>query len=272
LERKAQSAEKGKTGPDAGRIYVEKFFRRYLWPVILFLLSLVCMPGTGEASRPVERRLTGCVVKGQFFSVLLDREQNPSRAYRIRMQDGLDLSPYEGKVVVAHGWLTPGDLFRMRPGTGPATGGTCPEGYRKVINKEFLIDYIVAAHKAAEKGDFKQALSLMGKAFEIDTADCQTYIDRAYIYYLRGDFASGGQDVETVKTGSCADRRRLNFLIMEDVGKILVRHGRKPEALELCHMALESCGSDICRDSVNKEIRALKGSEQPKRAEREGQR
>jgi hypothetical protein len=261
IERIAQSVEKGKAGFDAGRTYVEKFFRRRLWLVIPFFLSLVCMPCAGGASRPVERALTGCVIQGQFFSVSLDCEQNPSRAYRIRVQDGPDLSLYEGKAVVVHGWLSPGDLFRMRPGTGPATGGTCPEGYRRVINKEFLMDYVVAAHKAAEKGDFKQALSLMGKAFEIDPADCQTYIDRAYIHCLRGDFASGGQDVGTVKARSCADRSRLNFLIMEDVGKVLVRHGKKAEALELYNMALESCGSDICRDSVNREIRALKDSE-----------
>ena len=262
MERTAQSAEKGKAGSDAGRTYVEEFFRRNLGLVILLLLSLVCMPCTGGASRPVERALTGCVIKGQFFSVSLDREQNPSRAYRIRVQEGLGLSQYEGKAIVINGWLSPGDLFRMKPGTGPTTGGTCPEGYRRVINKEFLVDYVVAAHKAAEKGDLKQALSLMEKAFEIDPADCQTYIDRAYIHYLRGDFAGGGQDIGTVKAGSCANRGRLNFLVMEDAGKILLRHGKKAEALELYNMALESCGSDICRDSVNKEIKALKGSQQ----------
>ena len=226
----------------------------YVGWLIVLLIALLWVPSMAGASRPVERRLTGCVVKGEFFSVSLDREQKPVRAYRIRMKDGGDLRNYEGNAVVANGWLYPGDLFVMKRGSGPAVGGTCPESYRKVINREFLVDYVVAAHKAAEKGDFTNALGLAARALEIDPADCQTYVDRAYIYYLQGDFARGGQDVGKVKNGACADRSRLNFLVMEDVAKILARQGKKAEAMELYKMALESCRSDICRESVNKEI------------------
>ena len=103
--------------------------------LILFIACVMCVPCIAGASRPVERRLTGCVVKGQFFSVSLDREKKPARAYRIRVKDAPDLSSYEGKGIEWNGWLLPGDMFIPAGKEPDITGNTCPEEYRKVIGE-----------------------------------------------------------------------------------------------------------------------------------------
>jgi len=107
-------------------------YRKLLVPVIAWLL---CMPCVAGASGPVERRLTGCVVNGQFFSIFLDREKKPARAYRIRVKDGPDLSGYEGKAIEWKGSLLPGDVFIPAGKAPDVTGGACPEEYRKVIGE-----------------------------------------------------------------------------------------------------------------------------------------
>ena len=239
------------------------FFAVILWVVVVLLF-----PGDCHGSRPVPRVLTGCVVEGQFYSVSLrEPDMTPVHAYRIRIVGSLDLSPYEGKTITLTGMLSPGDRFNLKPGTEPLVlGAVCSPSYLKVITRGFIFDYVVAAHKEAEKKKFGAALTLIDKAFAIDPGDCQTYIDRAYVYYLAGDFEAGRRDVRTVTTRSCANTGRLNFLIMEDVGKILRSHGKRDEALELYEASLAACRSTICSDKVKKDIDDLKASgKEPRR-------
>ncbi len=226
--------------------------------ICLLLAASVCLDA--QASQPVEKTLTGCVIDGQFYHIAFDGDgKRPVRAYRIRLRDGTALAPYEGKTITVGGMLLPGDAFRLKAGTGPVVESrTCSESFRKVINKEFITGYVVEAHKAARRKAFDEALALTGKALEMDPGYCETYIDRAYIHYLRNDPDAGRRDLRVVMDRRCPDREGLNFLIMGDVGKILVRQGKIAEALELYRMSLEACRSGLCRDAVNKDIRSLK--------------
>ncbi|MBA4419181.1 MAG: hypothetical protein C0392_14930 [Syntrophus sp. (in: bacteria)] len=198
---------------------------------------------------------------GEFYSIYVNQDTGkPSQAYRIRFRGKPDLSVYEGKALTVEGWLSPGDAFSLKEGTTPVVvSPTCSSDSRKVIRKQFLMSYVVSAHKAANKNDFNEAFRLISKALEMDPTDCQTYIDRAYIYYLHGDSGPGDRDVRLVLTRGCQDPSRLNFLIMDDVAKVLLRHGRRTEALELYGFALDTCTSDICRETIRKELQKLKG-------------
>jgi tetratricopeptide (TPR) repeat protein len=214
-----------------------------------------------HASRPVPRTLTGCVLGGQFYSIHVNQDTGkPSQAYPIRFRGKPDLSAYEGKTITVEGWLSPGDAFSLKEGTRPAViHPGCSNDHQKVIRRRFLVGYVVAAHKAANRNDFGEAFRFMGKALEMDPTDCQSYIDRAYIYYLHGNSGAGDRDIKFVMTRGCPDSYRLNFLIMDDVAKVLLRNGRKAEALDLYRFALDTCTSDICRDTIGKEMQNLKG-------------
>ncbi len=240
--------------------------RRLIAAASLFCIGvLFSIPDISFSSRPVQKTLTGCVLGGQFYSIYVDQNTGkPSQAYQIHFRSKPDLSAFEGKTVTFEGWLSPGDTFSLREGARPAIiSPVCSNDSRKVILRRFLIGYVVAAHKAARKNDFNEALRLMGKALEIDSTDCQTYIDRAYVYYLQGDSDSGDRDIRLVMTRGCQDPYRLNFLTMDDVAKVLLRQGRGTEATELYGFALDTCTSDICREKIRKELQNLKGQRKP---------
>lgn len=222
---------------------------------------LLSIADISDASRPVQRVLAGCVRAGEFYSIYVNQNTGkPSQAYRIRFRGKPDLSAYEGKTVTVEGWFSPGDAFSLKEGTKPiVVSPTCSNDNQKVIRRQFLISYVVAAHRAANKNDFNEAFRLINKAFEMDPMDCQTYIDRAYIYYLHGNSGPGDQDLRFVMARGCPDTYRLNFLTMDDVAKVLLRHGRRTEALELYNFALDSCISDTCRETIKKELQNLKG-------------
>jgi hypothetical protein len=227
--------------------------------ILVFILTVadLTLPLTAaRGSLPVERTLTGCVVGAAFYSVSLhEATRTPVKAYRIRFDKPVDVTPYEGKTISITGWLSPGDRFRLKDGAPPTVvRDTCNEEYRKVITTEFILGYVVEASKAARRNDFAEAFRLINKAIDLDRGRCGTYIERAYLSYARGDFASGAQDVQRVREGQCADPATLNFLTMKDIGKILVSHGKRPEALQVYRMALDSCQTDICRDSIQKDM------------------
>ncbi|HEY3274982.1 MAG TPA: hypothetical protein VGJ94_00050 [Syntrophorhabdaceae bacterium] len=186
----------------------------------------------------------------------------PVRAYRMQMPASVDLSRHEGKTITVHGFLAPGDRFTPKGGNAPVIKKeTCSHEYRKVISREIMMEYAVGALRAADKKDFKEAERLIAKAVDMDKNDCQTYIDRAYIHYAKGDIDAGRTDIKRVLDRQCPDRSRLNFLILGDVAKQLCGAGKKHEAEEVYRLALETCQSDICRDSVGTELKRLEASE-----------
>jgi hypothetical protein len=223
--------------------------------VVLFAAAPFLMPRLAMGSAPVKRTLTGCVVDGRFFSVSVDRRTNkPVKAYPMRVEQGPDLAPYEGKKLSMSGSLLPGDRFILEKGGLVVVEETCDGDDRAVIQKEFIMSYRVAGYKAAQKKDFDEALRLVNQALDMDTNLCGTYIDRALIYNLKGDFAAGAADIKRVKEGACADPQDLNFLIMREIGATLEKAGKKSDAIELYRMGLDSCQSDLCRERMDESL------------------
>ncbi len=88
--------------------------------IILMTINLM-LPAKATGSMPVEKTLTGCVIKGQFYSITMDSRTNrPVKAYPIRIGQDLDLAAYEGKTVSMTGALLPGDRFILERGARPA--------------------------------------------------------------------------------------------------------------------------------------------------------
>lgn len=227
-----------------------------IFPAISFFI-----PATATGSMPVKKTLTGCVVGGRFFSISLDFQTNkPVKAYPMRIEKNLDLALYEGKTLSMDGFLLPGDRFVLMEGGVPeVVNEKCESDNLAVIRKEFIMEYRIAGYMAAKKKDFDEALRLVNWALGMDKTLCGTYIDRAHIYYLKGDFASGEADVRTVRNGACTDPQGLNYLMLEEMGAILEKTGKNTDAVELYKMGLDSCRSDMCRDTLNKNIRKATG-------------
>ncbi len=225
--------------------------------IILFamLAGIVLFPLPGESSRPVEVTLTGCVLGNTFYSIKTDR------AYPIRFSSPLDLAPYEGKTVSIRGWLSPGDRFSPLERTSPQViKDTCDAEARKAINQLYSVQYRIDALKAAKNGNFNDAFLLINKALELDRTDCDTYTDRAHIHCMRNDFEAVARDVAIIKNGACANPKKANFLLLEDLGKLLESKGKKQEALEVYRIALDACVSystGICRETIEKDIQNL---------------
>ena len=219
------------------------------------LIMLLAAPFMTEASRPVERTLTGCVIENRFYSVY------PDQAYPIRLSPPVDLKPYEGKSISIKGWLHPGDLFSIKDGAAiQIVSTTCDVQSRKAISKQYILRYRLQALDLAKQGHFDEALAIIGKAFEIDGSDCDTYTDRAQIYCLNNDLKAVIKDVTVIKTGACANPKKANYLLLEDLGKCLEGKGRKGEALEVYRLAVDSCvgrGDDLCKQPLSEHIKRL---------------
>ena len=222
---------------------------------VAMLVGAVLFPLSGESSRPVEVTLTGCVLGNTFYSIKADR------AYPIRFSPPLDLTPHEGKTLTIQGWLSPGDRFSPLKGKSPrVVKDTCDADARRAINKLYSVQYRIDALKAAKNGDFQNAFLLIEKALELDRTDCDTYTDRAHIHCIRDDFEAVARDVAVIKTGACASPRKANFLLLEDLGKLLESKGKKQEAIEVYTIALDACasyGTEICRESIERDMQNL---------------
>jgi tetratricopeptide (TPR) repeat protein len=225
--------------------------------IILCLAVPLLIPSNATGSMPVEKTLTGCVIGNRFFSISFDSQTGkPVKAYPMRIGQNIDLASYEKKTISVDGSLLPGDRFILKQGNMPVIiKETCEGDNLGVIRKEFIMEYRVAAYQAAKKKNFDEALKLVNWALDMDKNLCGTYISRAQIYYLKGDFAAGSADVRIVKDGACVDSQGLNYLILEEMGATLEKSGKKDDAVELYKMGLLSCQSEMCRETMNKNMR-----------------
>ncbi|HQP24596.1 MAG: hypothetical protein BWX99_02092 [Deltaproteobacteria bacterium ADurb.Bin151] len=241
--------------------------RKKAFAVAAFFFILIqaipfLIPDRTEGSMPVRKTLTGCVIGGRFFSIMTDPQTGrPVKAYPIRIQQNFDIPSYEGKTISVSGSLLPGDRFIITKGGSPAViRDTCGRDNLNIIKKELIMEYRVSGYQEAKNRNFDKALRLTNKALYMDKTLCGTYVDRALVYYLKGDFTSGANDIKTVKNGRCRDRKDLNFLMLEEIGAILENSGRKADAINLYKMGLKSCQSEMCRESMNKALRKASGS------------
>ena len=239
-------------GDDPGRHFMKR-------TILAILFSLMAAPFIAEATLPVERTLTGCVIENTFYSVYSGKDS--SKAYRILLSQPVDLKPYEGKSVSMNGWLSPGDRFSIKDKTAiQVVSDTCDALSRKAIGKEYALNYRLQAGKVARQGNFDEALAIIGKAFKIDSSDCDTYTDRAEIYCMKNDFDAVARDVTVIKTGTCVNPTKANYLLLEDLGKCLEGKGRKTEALEVYRLAYDACvgrGGYLCEQPLAKHIKRL---------------
>lgn len=227
--------------------------------VLVIFFLLMSFPIIVEATYPVQRTLTGCVADNTFYSVYLDKEGG--RAWRITISPPVDLKPYEGKAVRVTGWLSPGDRFSIKDNTSiELTGAACDPRSRKAINSEYALNYRLQAGAAAKQGNFDEALSTIGKAFKIDNTDCDTYTDRAVIYCTKNDFNAAVKDMSVIKTKACANPKKANFLLLEDLGKCLEQKGKRDEALDAYRLARDACvgrGSTACEQRLAEQVKRL---------------
>ena len=227
--------------------------------VLAILLALIAPSFIAEATLPVERTLTGCVIENTFYSVYSGKDS--SKAYRISLSQPVDLKPYEGKSVSMNGWLSPGDRFSIKDKTAiQVVSNTCDVRSRKTIGTEYAVNYRVQAGEMARQGKFDESLAIIDKAFKIDSSDCDTYTDRAVIYCMKNDFNAVAKDVTVIKTGVCVNPAKANYLLLEDLAKCLEGKGRKGEALKVYRLAYDACigrGAYLCEQPLAKHIKRL---------------
>ncbi|MHC1728634.1 MAG: hypothetical protein AB9866_21965 [Syntrophobacteraceae bacterium] len=104
-------------------------------PIIIFLALLLLLAGSAQASRPVHKTVTGCVIGGVLYDLYEFSDAAGKRtitAYPLTIK-GLDLSRYEGRKVSVEGYLLPGDRFNPIPNTLKALG-PCDKKSRAVIS------------------------------------------------------------------------------------------------------------------------------------------
>jgi hypothetical protein len=94
--------------------------KKLLSSFLMLFALILALPFPSQASRPVFRTVTGCVVNGTLYSI---RKQPPQYtgphqiiAYPLRLQN-FNLAPYEGKKISVGGYLSPGDRFQADPKT-----------------------------------------------------------------------------------------------------------------------------------------------------------
>lgn len=111
--------------------------------ILIGLVSVIVMGWAcvheGEASRPVSKTMTGCVVGGNFYSVgdrLPGEGKRSLVVYRITVRD-MNLAPYEGKKIRVQGRLLPGDRFTPDPSTLSVLG-PCDNASSKAIRERSL--------------------------------------------------------------------------------------------------------------------------------------
>jgi hypothetical protein len=208
-----------------------------------------------EASEPVKRTLKGCVYEKTFYSV------DGDTAYRITTPAKFDLAPFEGQLVSISGLLSPGDRFEPDPGSAPTvTAKSCSAAVLRPIKNELVVRLRINAGTAAEAGDFAKAHELIDQAFAMLTPPaCDSFSDRAEILAREGDFKAMAKDLAVIRARKqCYVAGKVNPLLVEDVGKVLLAKGEKKLAIEALNLANAVCDGDWCRDDIKKELAEAK--------------
>lgn len=94
--------------------------------ILLVILVLLCLTAA-QASRPVHRKSTGCVLNGRVYTIY-----DSQTVYRYTLSRPMSLRRYEGKLIELDGTLLPGDRFTPRTHHFK-TLGPVPARVRKVV-------------------------------------------------------------------------------------------------------------------------------------------
>ncbi|MCC6999027.1 MAG: hypothetical protein IT370_30720 [Deltaproteobacteria bacterium] len=224
--------------------------------LVAVVLALGFAAPRARASKPVARTLTGCVIDGAFFSI------DGRATYRIATAAEIDLKPLEGKAVKLRGLLSPGDRFVLAADARPeVTQQVCPSSSLRLIKGEQVISLRVEATKAADAGDQTRAMELIAQAMKLlSPVDCDTLTDHAYVLVMGGDMLAAGRDVTLIKTRKCFVARRMNPLLLQDLGNLLAKKGNRALALKVLQVALKECDGKWCRPDIQKDLAATRSA------------
>jgi regulator of sirC expression with transglutaminase-like and TPR domain len=172
----------------------------------------------------------------------------------------IELFPLEGRTVRMTGWILPGNNFKPK-GDSEVVQSTCAAHLVPAIRRDIVIDHRIRGQQAARMRDYKEAYRLFGLAVILDPADCDTYVDRAYVHASRGDRASADTDLAVLEKSECSNPHQANHLLLQDVGKVFEQQGWRDGALTIYRTALAVCEkrdySDLCRDGILENIRRV---------------
>lgn len=216
-----------------------------------FLLLILLIASRAEASKPVKRTLKGCVADKTFFSV------DGTTAYRISLPQTYDVAAFEGQGISISGLLYPGDRFEPDDGAKPVlTDKTCPLMAMRAIKNDLVVRLRIDAQAAGKAGDFPKAHELIDQAFAIlKPPACDSFSDRAEILAREGDYTGVAKDLAVIRARKeCYVASRVNPLLVEDVGKVLLAKGEKKLAIEALTLANQVCDGDWCREDIKKEL------------------
>lgn len=95
------------------------------------------LAGQADASRPVPRTITGCVIGGTLYSLYPSTSEATGKktftVYRITVKN-MDVRRYEGKKIRVQGNLLPGDRFYAKPESLKILG-PCDKASKKAISQ-----------------------------------------------------------------------------------------------------------------------------------------
>lgn len=218
---------------------------------VLVALFVVLLGSRAEASKPIPWTMKGCVTGGQFYSIDKDRG-----ASLVRTMKPLDISKLDGKFIEVAGLLHPGDYFT--PGDAPpVTTRDCSKDDRLAIEYAKAAGLrMQAARLPEDKLDDKLAL-VEASLKLVSPADCDTYIDRAHYLAKKKDLASTARDLTILEGKKCRFRGKLNWLLLQELGKTL---GNDKAAVRALTLALANCDGDICKPGIEKDLAAAKAA------------
>jgi hypothetical protein len=218
---------------------------------VLVALFVVALGSRAEASKPIPWTMKGCVTGGQFYSIDNDRG-----ASAVKLMKPLDLSKLDGKFIEVAGLLHPGDYFT--PGDAPPViGRACSKDDKLAIEyaKAFELR-MQAARLPADK--LADKLALVEASIKlVSPADCDTYIDRAHYFARKQDLAATARDLTILEGKQCRFRGKLNWLLLQELGKTL---GTGQAAVRALTLALANCDGDICKPGLEKDLAAAKAA------------